>query len=67
MQGVYTIVNTPRMHKGHRCEKPGCGQALVPDGNMKNHWDVCSATYAGYAEFSGLLSSRRIAVCMQSE
>ena len=42
------------IYKGHRCEKPGCGQALVLDGNMKNHRDVCCATYAGYAEFSGL-------------
>lgn len=29
----------------HRCEKPGCGAALVIDGNMRN---------AGYAVYDGL-------------
>ena len=27
---------------------------FVPDGNMKNHWDVCLAKDAGYIEFEGL-------------
>lgn len=41
---------------GHTCQKPGCGKArsLVVDGNMKNHRDVCCASYAGYAEYKGL-------------
>lgn len=38
----------------HRCECPGCGEVFVLDGNMKNNCEVCSATKAGYAEFSGL-------------
>ena len=37
----------------HTCEKPGCGNVLVLDGNMKNHRYVCAATHAGYAEFKG--------------
>lgn len=39
---------------GHRCERPGCGIALVIDGNMKNHRSVCRATAAGYTEYTGL-------------
>lgn len=39
---------------GHRCEKKGCGSALVMDGNMKNHRHVCLATNAGYTEYKGL-------------
>ena len=39
---------------GHRCDIPGCGEVLVLDGNMKNNREVCFATEAGYAEFSGL-------------
>lgn len=38
----------------HRCEKPGCGIALVIDGNMKNHRNICLATNAGYAVYDGL-------------
>lgn len=38
----------------HHCAKPGCSQALVVDGNMKNHRNVCFATNAGYVEFNGL-------------
>ena len=40
--------------EGHRCSVNGCGSALVLDGNMKNHRDVCAAQEAGYAEFNGL-------------
>lgn len=39
---------------GHRCDVPGCGEVLVLDGNMKNSREVCLATHAGYAEFTGL-------------
>lgn len=39
---------------GHRCGIPGCGEVLVLDGNMKNSREVCYATLAGYAEFSGV-------------
>ena len=42
------------VYTDHHCQKPGCGLALVIDGNMKNHRYVCCATYAGYAEFEGL-------------
>ena len=38
----------------HRCLKSGCGKAIVLDGNMKNHQNVCNATLAGYAHFKGL-------------
>lgn len=38
----------------HRCEKSGCGDVVVIDGNMKNHRDVCLATHAGYTEYKGL-------------
>jgi len=38
----------------HRCDVPGCGKVLVLDGNMKNSREVCLATHAGYAEFTGL-------------
>ena len=38
----------------HHCDKPGCGSVIVLDGNMKNHRDVCMASEAGYAIFSGL-------------
>lgn len=31
--------------------------ALVLDGNMKNHRDVCMAKDAGYIEFDGILGS----------
>lgn len=43
----------------HRCESPGCGSVLVLDGNMKNNREVCFATMAGYAEFSGLVGKIR--------
>lgn len=36
---------------GHTCDKPGCGNAVILDGNMR---DVCCATYAGYTEYEGL-------------
>lgn len=39
---------------GHRCSYPGCGDVLVPDGNMKNNQEMCFAVEAGYTEFSGL-------------
>ena len=45
---------------GHKCEIPGCGWALVFDGNLKNHRDVCFAANAGYAEFKGLDGKVRI-------
>lgn len=38
----------------HECGALGCGHALVVDGNMKNHRDVCFAKNAGYVEFKGL-------------
>ena len=38
----------------HECGTVGCGHALVVDGNMKNHQDVCFAKNAGYVEFKGL-------------
>ena len=44
---VHTII-------GHRCDVPGCGQAIVIDGNMKNYRDVCFAVNAGYVEYKGL-------------
>ena len=44
----------PCLHAGHRCQKQGCGLALVLDSNTKNHRFVCCATHAGYAEFEGL-------------
>lgn len=44
----------------HRCDQPGCGEALVFDGNMKNHRDVCFATNAGVACFKGLDGQVRI-------
>jgi len=49
---VYSL-SSP-LYTGHRCQKPGCAKALVVDGNMKNHRDVCSATNAGYVEYKGL-------------
>ena len=45
---------------GHSCKKPGCGSALVFDGNLKNHRDVCFAADAGYAEFKGLEGQVRV-------
>ena len=44
----------------HRCDKPGCGTVMVFDGNMKNHWDVCYASSAGFANFKGLDGQVRI-------
>ena len=41
-------------YAGHQCEVKGCGHALVIDGNMKNHRDICFATCAGYVEYKGL-------------
>ena len=41
----------------HRCDTPGCGEVIVLDGNMKNSREVCYATHAGHAEFSGLPGS----------
>lgn len=38
----------------HKCAAPGCREALVLDGNMKNHRAVCSATHAGYIEYQDL-------------
>ena len=38
----------------HRCDKKGCGEVLIIDGNMKNHRDVCLAQCAGYTEYDGL-------------
>ena len=38
----------------HKCAKPGCAEAIILDGNMKNHRAVCSATHAGYIEYKGL-------------
>ena len=43
-----------------RCAWPGCGTAMVFDGNLKNHRDVCCATCAGYAQFKGLSGQVRI-------
>ena len=53
---IYTI----SIIAGHKCEQPGCGWALVFDGNLKNHRDVCFAANAGYAEFKGLNGQVRI-------
>ena len=39
---------------GLRCDVPGCGDVFILDGNMKNSREVCLATHAGYAKFSGL-------------
>ena len=44
----------PYSYVEHRCQKNGCGETLVVDGNMKNHCDVCLPTKAGYAEYKGL-------------
>lgn len=41
-------------YTGHRCNKPGCGNVLVLDGNMKNHRSVCYADKAGYVQYEGL-------------
>lgn len=38
----------------HQCTYPGCQKVLVLDGNLKNRRDVCSATEAGYIEYSNL-------------
>lgn len=38
----------------HSCDKLGCRSALVIDGNVKNHQDVCMATAAGFVQFKGL-------------
>ena len=38
----------------HQCTYPGCRSVLVLDGNLKNRRDVCSATEAGYIEYSNL-------------
>lgn len=40
--------------KDHRCQKQGCGEVFVIDGNMKNHRAVCLAKEAGYAQYQGL-------------
>ena len=48
------------MYTEHRCDVPGCGTAMVFDGNLKNHRDVCCATSAGYAQFKGLSGQVRI-------
>lgn len=41
----------------HSCTFPGCGSAIVMDGNMKNRRDVCYAKDAGYIQFDGLEGS----------
>lgn len=46
--------NDMKTNAGHRCDVNGCGQAVVIDGNMKNHRAVCYATNAGYVEYKGL-------------
>ena len=51
LRGIYT---GNYVLAGHRCSEKGCGTAIVLDGNMRNHRDVCAAREAGYAEFSGL-------------
>ena len=38
----------------HQCNYPGCDSVLVLDGNLKNRRDVCSATGAGYVQYSSL-------------
>lgn len=43
-----------KINQEHRCDKTGCGTVFIMDGNMKNHRDVCQATYAGYTEYDGL-------------
>lgn len=48
------MLHTDLFSLAHSCDKPGCKKALVVDGNMKNHRDVCMATNAGYVEFKGL-------------
>lgn len=51
MHLIHALDRDSQLPTEHRCEKPGCGRALVLDGNMKNH---SCATYAGFAEFIGL-------------
>ncbi len=41
----------------HACKFPGCGTALIVDGNMKNRRDVCYAKDAGHVEFENLSGS----------
>ena len=47
---VFDILN----HTEHKCEKPGCIQAVILDGNMKNHRAVCAATHAGYIVYKDI-------------
>ena len=42
------------IHTGHRCNKPGCGNVIIIDGNMKNHRAVCAANEAGYVQYENL-------------
>ena len=55
---VATVIATKYTCKfvvtGHCCQKKGCGLALIIDGNMKNHRNICCATAAGYTEYKGL-------------
>lgn len=42
------------LHLDHECDATGCTNVLILDGNLKNRRAVCSATHAGYIEYSGL-------------
>ena len=42
------------MTTDHRCDRAGCGEVIILDGNMKNSRQVCFATEAGHTEFNGL-------------
>ena len=38
----------------HKCEKPGCTETIILDGNMKNHRAVCAVTHAGYIVYKDI-------------
>ena len=42
------------IHTEHKCSFPGCGIALVIDGNQKIRRSVCGATHAGFVEYPSL-------------
>ena len=47
---MFNILNHPE----HKCEKAGCTEAIILDGNMKNHRAVCAATHAGYIVYKNI-------------
>ena len=48
------VLHKINIHVGHRCSKPGCGDTLVVDGNMKVHRTVCAVKDAGFTQFEGV-------------